>query len=314
MDRLRRVIERGDRQGFELMGPYTNQLWSQIAVQDDCILVNNRLAVPVQLRQAVLKRIHRGHPVQEAMLGVSQYLWWPHMNKDIVNLAEECRSCTRYGKKIKYLIPKNSSKPLPLLTQPGQEVQLDRKSQRKKIYFLVAIDRFSKFPSVKVTKSTSGKCTVKFLRSYIGIHGIPESIRSDQFSGFKGKTLKKLCSELNIEQKFCPMGDHRGCGLVERTIQTIKRRLGVMLLDENNKSIKLCLSTIMRDLPWNKQKTIQVSPFQAHFGRLQKTEFKIVRDRFLNDSDYLDKQHLERSALTASQLKAQSTNQEKTSK
>ena len=308
MDRLRRVIEKGDKQGFELMGPYTNPLWSQMAVQDDCILVNNRLAVPVQLRQAVLKRIHRGHPGHEAMLGAAQYLWWPHMNKDIVNLAEECRSCTRYGKNVKYLISKNASKSLPLLTQPGQEVQLDytgpiENQKGKKIYPLVAIDRFSKFSSVKVTKSTSGKCTVKFLRSYIDTHGVPESIRSDQFSGFKGKTLKKFCSELNIEQKVCPVGDHRGCGLVERTIQTIKRRLGVMMLEENNKSIKLCLSTIMRDLRWNKQKTIQVSPFQAHFGRLPKTEFKIVRDRFVNDSDYLDKQHLERSALTASQLK-----------
>ena len=308
MDRLRRVVERGDKQGFELMGPYTNPLWSQMAVQDDCILVNNRLAVPVQLRQAVLKRIHRGHLGQEAMLGAAQYLWWPHMIKDIVNLAEECRSCTRYGKNVKYLISKNSSKPLPLLTQPGQEVQLDyagpiENQKGKKIYLLVAIDRFSKFPSVKVTKSTSGKSTVKFLRSYIDTHGVPESIRSDQFSGFKGKTFKKFCSELNIEQKFCPVGDHRGCGLVERTIQTIKRRLGVMMLDENNKSIKLCLSIIMRDLRWNKQKTIQVSPFQAHFGRLPKTEFKIVRDKFLNNSDSLDKQHLGRSALTASQMK-----------
>ena len=92
MDRLRRVIERGDKEGFELMGPFTNPLWSQMAVQDDCILVNNRLAVPLQLRQAVLKRIHRGHPGQEAMLGVSAYFWWPHMHKDIVNLAEECLS------------------------------------------------------------------------------------------------------------------------------------------------------------------------------------------------------------------------------
>ena len=107
------------------MGPYTNPMWSQMAVQDDCILVKNRLAVPVQLRQAVLKKIHRRHPGLEAMLGVSQYLCWPHTNKDIMNLAEERRSYTRYGKNIKYLIPKNSAKPLPLLTQPGQEVQLD---------------------------------------------------------------------------------------------------------------------------------------------------------------------------------------------
>ena len=46
------------------------------------------------------------------------------MHKDIVNLAEECRSCTRYGKNTKYLIPKNASKPLSL-THRGQEFQLD---------------------------------------------------------------------------------------------------------------------------------------------------------------------------------------------
>ena len=212
------------------------------------------------------------------------------MHKDIVNLAEECRSCTRYGKNLKYLTPKNASKPLPTLTQPGQDVHLDyagplKNHRGKNIYLLVAIDRFSKFSSVKVTKSTSGKCTVKFLRSYIDTHGI------------------KFCTELNIEQKFCPVGDHRGCGLVERTIQTIKQRLGVMLLEEINRSIKLCLSTIKRDLRWNKQKTIQVSPFQAYFGRLSKNEIETLRDKFINNSDYLDKQHVERSALTASQLK-----------
>ena len=69
----------------------------------------------------------------------------------------------------------------------------------------------------------------------------------------------------------------------------------------------------MRDLRWNKQKTIQVSPFQKtklnfyginqKFCRLPKNEIKILRDKFINNSDYLDKQHLERSALTASQLK-----------
>ena len=231
MDRLRRVVERNDRHGFELMGPYTNPLWHQMSVVDDCLLVDNRLAVPEKLRQAVLRRLHQGHPGQEAMLEVSNYLWWPHMHKDIVNMAEECRSCTRYVKNAKYLIPKNSAKPLPLLSQPGQELQLDyagplEDHKGKKIYLLVAIDRYSKFPSVKVTKSTGGKSTIKFLRTYIDTHGIPESIKTDQFSGFKGKAMKKFCTENNIAQKFCPVGDHRGCGLVERTIQTIKRRLG----------------------------------------------------------------------------------------
>ena len=104
----------------------------------------------------MLRRLHQGHPGQEAMLEVSNYLWWPHMHKDVVKMAEECRSCTRYGKKVKYIIPKYSAKPLPLLTQPGQELQLDyagplEDHKGKQIYLLVAIDRYSKFPSVKVT-------------------------------------------------------------------------------------------------------------------------------------------------------------------
>ena len=92
MDRLRRVIERKDRAGFELMGPYTNPLWNQL----ESAVVDNRLAVPIQMCQAVMKRILRGHPGQEAMIDVSNYLWWPHMHKDIVNLAEECREGTRF--------------------------------------------------------------------------------------------------------------------------------------------------------------------------------------------------------------------------
>ena len=46
MDRLRRVIERNDRHTFEMMGPYTNTLWHQMSVVDDCIVVDGRLAVP----------------------------------------------------------------------------------------------------------------------------------------------------------------------------------------------------------------------------------------------------------------------------
>ena len=47
------------------------------------------------------------------------------MHKDIVNFAEESRSCTKYGKNAEYLTPKFDFEPLPLLTQPGQELQLN---------------------------------------------------------------------------------------------------------------------------------------------------------------------------------------------
>ena len=42
---------------------------------------------------------------------------------------------------------------------------------------------------------------------------------------------------------------------------------------------------------------------RSSFERLPKTEFKILRDKFIAKSDRLEKQHLERSALTASQIR-----------
>ena len=100
-----------------------------------------------------------------------------------------------------------------MLTQPGQKLQLDyagplEDHPGKKIFLLVAIDRYSKFPSVKVNKSTGGKSTIKFLCTYIDTHGIPKSIKTDQFSGLKGKAMKKFCTENNVKQKFCTVGDN----------------------------------------------------------------------------------------------------------
>ena len=77
METLRIVVERGDNQGFELMGPYTNPLWNQLAVIVNFMLVDKRLAVSMQLHPAVMKRTLKGNPDQEVLLGVSQYLWSP---------------------------------------------------------------------------------------------------------------------------------------------------------------------------------------------------------------------------------------------
>ena len=63
---------------------------------------------------------------------------------------------------------------------------------------------------------------MKILRTYVDTHGIPESVRTDQFSGFKGKTMQKCCSDHNIEQKICPVGNRRGCGLVNERYKLSK--------------------------------------------------------------------------------------------
>ena len=175
-----------------------------------------------------MARLHRTHPEQEAMVDAAQYLWWPKMHREIIDLCQTCRSSSAYGKNLKTSKTFNSAESLPELSEVNEELQIDLAgpifdSKGKKL-FIIAIDRFSKYPSAMITRKSGSKKILKFLKNYIHKHSIPKNLRTDQYSGFKIAKLAEFCKSKGINQIFCPVGDHRGCGLVERCIQIIKKK------------------------------------------------------------------------------------------
>ena len=220
---LKRAITNKDIVSFNKVGSYMAQLWLKAAVFYNCVVIDNKLAIPEPLRQAVLTRLHQSCPGQEAMMAASEYLWWPFMNRQIIDTCEKCRECTLFGKNLKPVLTCNTAQPLPVLSGPNQELQLDfagpiLDDKGAKIFLLVAIDRFSKFPSVLISKTTGAKKVTKFLDSYIRIHGLPHSIRTEHGSGFKNNLVQEVCCSRGVKYFLSPVGDHRGSGLVERTI------------------------------------------------------------------------------------------------
>ena len=91
------------------------QFRTKAAVVNNCVLIDNKLAIPEQLRSAILIRLHRSHPGQAAMIDASEYIWWPFLNRQIVNGCEKYPECTLFGKNIKTSATYNSTKPLPPL-------------------------------------------------------------------------------------------------------------------------------------------------------------------------------------------------------
>ena len=154
-----------------------------------------------------------------------------------------------------------------------------------------------------ITRSTGGRKIIKFLKSYIQQHSIPKSIKTDQYSGFKNKLVQQFCLDKNIAQFFCPVGDHRGCGLVERSIQTIKRRLGASRLSSDFSNVQ-ALRNIIEDIRITKNSVTGVSPFELHFGRPPNTELSIAAER-LSSGVHLDNQQLARDLLTPEQRREQ---------
>ena len=57
------------------------------------------------------------------------------------------------------------------------------------------------------------------------------SSRCDQAQAFKAREFELYCKDKNIKLILAPAEDHRATGMVERLIQTIKRRIAIMKSD-----------------------------------------------------------------------------------
>ena len=118
---------------------------------------------------------------------------------------------------------------------------------------------------------------MKFLRDYAYTHGIPRTIRLDQATCLVGKQVTNFCNENNINIIDAPVGDHRAIGLVERMIQTIKRRLSCMKAENKDTfSTSKAIKQIVSALRLTRQKTTQITLFEAHFGRPANTPLRKI--------------------------------------
>ena len=104
------------------------------------------------------------------------------------------------------------------------------------------------------------------------LHGIPCFIRLDQARCQTGQQIKAFCTQNNILLIEAPIRDHRAIGLVERLIQTIKNRLAcIKTAAQNQFNLKESINSIIYQLRICRQKTINISPIEAHFGRKANT-------------------------------------------
>ena len=103
------------------------------------------------------------------------------MNRELIVKATECKPCTAIGKNLKSVIPAKQFRPHIPCVEQNQKIQNDFgeptfDARGNEVYFLAAIDRFSKYPTECIYEKANGPNVLKFLDLYIEVHGIPRSI------------------------------------------------------------------------------------------------------------------------------------------
>ena len=155
------------------------------------------------------------------------------MHRELIVKDTECKPCTVIGMNIKSVIPAKQLNPHTPCVEPNQEIQIDFggpifDEKGNEIYFLAAIDRFSKYSTACIYDKANGPIVLKFLDMYIENHGIPRSIRLDQAKCLVGNQVNTFCNKNNIDIIEASVNDHRAIGLIERLNKTIKNRLALL--------------------------------------------------------------------------------------
>ena len=178
-----------------IYGQYWFNIRNRLHVRENCLLINERIVIPSQLRQTVLDSLHLTQPGFAAMFDLSHHVWFPHIHRSIVQMAQNCKHCTEQGKKLKSILGKKLSFQMEPVVEPNGEVQLDFAGPlpdelNRDAYILVAIDKWSKFPTAKVVSNTTADIAIQFMRRCISNNGVPRKLKCDPAQTFRAKKFQ----------------------------------------------------------------------------------------------------------------------------
>ena len=104
---VRDCIQSGDEQRCKKLSKQIHAKWRSLSVHNGCVLLDNKLAIPNSLKESVIDVLHSTHPGAWGMTELGQRIWWPFINRDLINKSKTCRPCTEFGKNLKSINPKS---------------------------------------------------------------------------------------------------------------------------------------------------------------------------------------------------------------
>ncbi len=87
----------GERPREEIAKPY-HKVWSELSMEQGCLLRGNRIVIPPKGYTAVIDLLHEGHPGETRMktLGRS-FMWWPGVMDIWKILSKSAISANEHG-------------------------------------------------------------------------------------------------------------------------------------------------------------------------------------------------------------------------
>ena len=107
------------------LNPHIHSYWRDLHVRSGCVCIDEKVAIPNVLQEAMIEDIHASHPGTGGIICMATHCWWPNMNRELIVKATECKTCTAIGKNLKSVIPAKQFRPHIPCVELNQEIQID---------------------------------------------------------------------------------------------------------------------------------------------------------------------------------------------
>ncbi len=162
----------------------------------------NVIKVPKEKRPGVLLRSHQsctGH-LREAKLFkfLRERFYWKDMFKDAKQTLMSCDICGRFARGFNHrpLKPIETHHPFELVSLDTGQLTF---GNGKKVYFVVAIDHFTRWVEAQVLHEENSKSIMEFIMNNILLrHGCPERIQTDGGLPYVSKAIRHFFHQWDI--------------------------------------------------------------------------------------------------------------------
>lgn len=200
----------------------------ELSVNDGLIMKGERIVIPPSMRSEMLKNIHIGHMgIEKCRKRARDIIFWPCMGKQIADLVSKCAICLENRNSIQ----KEPLIPSEIPNRPWEIVATDLFTWNDSDY-LVIVDYYSKYFEFAKLENTKSSTVIMHTKSIFARHGIPVQVKSDNGPQYTSKEYKDFSRNWCFEHTTMSPYHSQANGLVEKSVQTIKRMLTKSKHDE----------------------------------------------------------------------------------
>ena len=89
---------------LEIRGFYMKNYEKDLHMRDDLLFLDNKIVIPAAARDAFSSMLHESRPGQFGMKFLAEFIWWPHIYREIYHHGKCCKQNSKAGKNLKVLL------------------------------------------------------------------------------------------------------------------------------------------------------------------------------------------------------------------